>query len=100
MKKLLKIKATVIFVLIKVGGKFGGTGYGKSGLESLAMGIPTITNMTESYQKFLKENPFVVANDEKELKEKLIELIDNKNLREEIGRKSIDWLKNIILMKA
>jgi len=49
--------------------------------------------MTEEYQSFLKENPFVVANNAKELKEKLIELIDNKNLREEIGKKSIEWLK-------
>lgn len=92
-EKVLSIKATCDICIDQVGGKFGGTGYGKSGLESLAMGIPTITNMTEEYQAFLKENPFVVANNEKELKEKLIELIDNKNLREEIGHKSIEWLK-------
>ncbi len=92
-EKVLSIKATCDICIDQVGGKFGGTGYGKSGLESLAMGIPTITNMTEDYQSFLKENPFVVANNKKELKEKIIELIDNKNLREEIGRKSIQWLK-------
>ena len=92
-EKVLSIKATCDICIDQVGGKFGGTGYGKSGLESLAMGIPTITNMTEEYQSFLKENPFVVANNAKELKEKLIELIDNKNLREEIGKKSIEWLK-------
>ncbi len=91
--EVLKIKATCDICIDQVGGKYGGTGYGKSGLESLAMGIPTVTNMTDAYQKFLKENPFVVANNEKELKDKLIELIDNKNLREEIGKLSIDWVK-------
>ncbi len=92
-EKVLKVKSTCDICIDQVGGKFGGTGYGKSGLESLVMGIPTITNMTEAYQKFLRDNPFVVANNEKELKEKLIELIDNKNLREDIGKRSIEWVK-------
>lgn len=91
--KVLQIKATCDICIDQVGGTMGGTGYGKSGLEALALGIPTITNMTEDYQKFLKENPFVVCNNEKELKEKLIELIDSKNLRDEIGKKSIEWVK-------
>lgn len=92
-EKVLNIKATCDICIDQVGGIFGGTGYGKSGLESIAMGIPTITNMTESYQSFLKDNPFVVANNETQLREKLIELIDNKNLREEIGKRGINWLR-------
>lgn len=91
--KVLRVKSSCDICIDQVGGKMGGTGYGKSGLESLALGIPTITNMTEDYQKFLPENPFVVANNEKELKEKLIELIDNRNLRDEIGKRSKEWVR-------
>lgn len=99
-EKVLKIKASCDICIDQVGGKFGGTGYGKSGLESLAMGIPTITNMTEEYQEFLGDHPFVVANNENELKEKLIELIDSKNLRESIGKKSIEWVRKVHSYKS
>jgi spore maturation protein CgeB len=70
----------------------GGTGYGKAGLETLAMGIPTITNMTKDYAGWLPENPFVVANNAKELYNKLIELIENKDLREQIGINGKKWV--------
>lgn len=70
----------------------GGTGYGKAGIETLGMGIPTITNMTDDYKNWLPENPFVVANNEKQLYEKLNELIDNKILREELGANGEVWV--------
>jgi spore maturation protein CgeB len=71
----------------------GGTGYGKAGLESLGMGIPTITNMNKDYVDWLPENPFVIANDKKELYEKLSMLIEDKKLREEIGVKGKVWVE-------
>jgi hypothetical protein len=77
----------------QVGGTMGGTGYGKAGLETLAMGIPTITNMTKEYSDWLPENPFAVANTADELYKKLSELIVNKNLREEYGKKGKEWVK-------
>ena len=71
----------------------GGTGYGKAGLETLAMGIPTITNMTEEYTGWLPENPFIVANNENELYNKLNDLLENKNYREQLGERGKQWVE-------
>lgn len=90
--KLLEIKSECDISIDQVGGTMGGTGYGKAGLETLAMGIPTITNMTKEYADWLPENPFVVANNFNELYKSLIELIDNENERIEIGKKGIAWI--------
>ncbi len=91
--KVLDVKSGADICIDQVGGSMGGTGYGKAGLETLAMGIPTITNMTEDYAGWLPENPFVVANNANELYAKLNELIDNKNLRHELGKKGKTWVK-------
>ncbi len=91
--ELLKIKSGCDICIDQVGGTMGGTGYGKAGLETLAMGIPTITNMSDEYKNWLPENPFVVANNSDELYEKLNELIENGDLRSEIGLKGKDWVK-------
>ena len=92
-KKLLEIKSECNISIDQVGGTMGGTGYGKAGLETLAMGIPTITNMTSDYEEWLPENPFVVANNFDELYKSLIELIDNEGYRIENGKKGIQWVK-------
>lgn len=92
-KKLLEIKTGCDISIDQIGGTMGGTGYGKAGLETLAMGIPTITNMTNDYEEWLPENPFVVANNFDELYKSLIELIDNESLRIENGRKGVEWVK-------
>jgi len=91
--KLLDIKSGCDISIDQVGGTMGGTGYGKAGLETLAMGIPTITNMTKDYSDWLPENPFVVANNFDELYKSLIELIDNEKYRIENGKKGIEWVK-------
>jgi glycosyltransferase involved in cell wall biosynthesis len=91
-KKLLEIKSECDISIDQVGGTMGGTGYGKAGLETLAMGIPTITNMTKDYENWLPENPFVVANNFNELYKSLIELIDNEKYRFENGSKGIEWV--------
>jgi glycosyltransferase involved in cell wall biosynthesis len=92
--KLLKIKATADISIDQVGGTMGGTGYGKAGLETLAMGIPTITNMTKEYAAWLPENPFVVANDQNELYSKINFLIENRAYRIDSGNKGVSWVKN------
>lgn len=91
--EVLKIKSTCDISIDQVGGIMGGTGYGKAGLETLAMSIPTITNMTNEYEKWLPENPFIVANNFDELYLKLNELIEDKLLRDEYGRKGQEWVK-------
>lgn len=91
--KLLEIKSECDISIDQVGGTMGGTGYGKAGLETLAMGIPTITNMTKDYANWLPENPFVVANNFDELYKALIELIDSEDLRIQKGQKGKEWVK-------
>lgn len=91
-QNLLDIKSECDICIDQVGGTMGGTGYGKAGLETLAMSIPTITNMTKDYADWLPENPFVVANNFDELFEVLIKLIDNENLRIDLGKKGIEWV--------
>jgi glycosyltransferase involved in cell wall biosynthesis len=91
--ELLKVKAQADICIDQVGGTMGGTGYGKAGLETLALGIPTITNMTSEYAGWLPENPFIVANDQKELYSQLNLLIENSFFRNEIGNKGVEWVK-------
>ncbi len=91
--KLLEIKSECDISIDQVGGKMGGTGYGKAGLETLAMGIPTITNMTDDYAAWLPENPFIVANNFDELYKSLMELIDNDFIRREKGLKGKEWVR-------
>ena len=90
---LLEEKSASDISIDQVGGSMGGTGYGKAGLETLAMGIPTITNMSFEYAEWLPENPFVVANNEKELYNCLIELIDSASLRNDLGEKGKRWVE-------
>lgn len=91
--ELLLQKSKSDICIDQVGGTMGGTGYGKAGLETLAMGIPTITNMTSDYADWLPENPFVVANTANDLYNKIIELIESKQMREEFGEKGKIWVK-------
>ncbi len=91
-KQVLNIKSTCDISIDQVGGSLGGTGYGKAGLETLAMGIPTITNMHNGYASWIPENPFCVANNEESLYATLSELILNEKYREELGRKGKDWV--------
>lgn len=91
--ELLQIKSECDISIDQVGGTMGGTGYGKAGLETLAMGIPTITNMLKDYEEWLPENPFIIANNFNDLYKSLIELIDNENYRIENGKRGIDWVK-------
>jgi spore maturation protein CgeB len=48
--------------------------------------------MTEDYEKWLPENPFVVANDFKGLYQKMNELIEDAELRNEVGEKGKIWV--------
>lgn len=92
-RQVLEIKSTCDICIDQVGGNMGGTGYGKAGLETLAMGLPTITNMSFNYKDWLPENPFVVANDANELYEQLNKLIENDELRKSIGMQGKQWVR-------
>lgn len=90
--EVLAIKSQCTISIDQVGGSFGGTGYGKAGIESLAMGIPTITNMTEDYATWLPENPFVIANTANQLEEQLIRLIESPDICKTIGEQGKQWV--------
>jgi len=90
--EVLQVKCGCDIAIDQVGGSMGGTGYGKAGLETLAMGITTITNMTGEYANWLPENPFVVANNEDDLYRKLSELIENTDQRKHLGEKGKKWV--------
>lgn len=78
---------------------YGGWGYGMSSVESLAMGIPTITKINDKVERFLKDivpqnpHPFVSA-DADTLAIKLTELIENIDLRRHLSQKSREWVLN------
>ncbi|MCF8412133.1 MAG: glycosyltransferase [Melioribacteraceae bacterium] len=92
-EEVLRVKSTCDICIDQVGGLGGGTGYGKSGLETLGMGIPTIINMIPEYIEWMPENPFVIANNFDELKKALVELIDDPQLRQEYSAKGTQWVK-------
>ncbi len=93
--KVLEIKSGSDICIDQVGGSMGGTGYGKAGLETLAMGIPTITNMVQEYADWLPENPFVIANNADELYGRLNDLINSKELRSELGETGKAWVNKM-----
>ncbi len=99
-KELLAIKSECDISIDQVGGTMGGTGYGKAGLETLAMGIPTITNMTKEYAEWLPENPFVIANNFDELYKCLNDLIDDESYRNDFGKKGIEWVNKYHSFKS
>lgn len=74
-EELMRIKATCHIAIDQIGNR-GGTGYGINSLETLSMGLPTITDMNCGMDEWLPENPFTVA-DKDNLADKLIYLIDN-----------------------
>lgn len=89
--EVLSIKETCDIAIEQVG-NLGGTGYGRNSLESLALGIPTVTEMTQDYIEWLPENPFVLATPET-LFERLIDLIDNKELRRQHSKMGRAWIE-------
>jgi hypothetical protein len=89
--RVLQIKRTCDIAIEQVG-NLGGTGYGRNSLETLAMGIPTITEMTDDYLAWLPENPFILATPDT-LFERLIEVIDNRQLREERSLAGRAWVE-------
>ena len=87
-EEVLELKSTChIFV-----DQLGELGYGISGLESLAMGIPTVVELLPDHDGFLGDHPFVNANADN-LARVLRELVDNPELRTETGEKGYRWVR-------
>jgi glycosyltransferase involved in cell wall biosynthesis len=89
--QVVTIKLTCDIAVEQVG-NYGGTGYGRNSLETLAMGIPTVTEMTPDYLEWIPENPFVLATPET-LHNRLIELIDDADLRKQRASGGRIWVE-------
>lgn len=89
--RVLEIKRTCDLAIEQVG-NYGGTGYGRNSLENLALGIPTITEMTPDYISWLPEHPFVLATAET-LFDRLIELIDDASFRRRKANEGRRWVE-------
>ena len=90
--ELLELKSKCDIAIDQVGGEFGGSGYGKNSIESLAMGLPTITEFSDDYMNIIQDNPFInssICN----LKDNLLKLIKNKNHLFEYSKKGRDWVE-------
>ena len=57
----LKKKSKLDIFIDQIGDK-GGWGYGMNSIESLSMGICTLTEMNQSYEDFINDHPFVNVN--------------------------------------
>ena len=70
----------------------GGWGYGMNSVESLAMGVCTLTEMNEYYCKFIPDHPFVNVNKDN-LYDSLVKLVSDPDLRKEKGQEGTEWVK-------
>jgi glycosyltransferase involved in cell wall biosynthesis len=89
-QEVIHIKESCDLAIEQVG-NLGGTGYGRNSLETLAMGIPTITEMTPDYVAWLPQNPFVLATRET-LYASVLQLLDNAELRRELKERGRQWV--------
>ena len=76
-------------------GNYGGTAYGRSGLEFLALGIPTITEIPGEYEPLLASHPFVKAT-KHNLAEVLKKLLVDAELRREKKAEGIKWVRKFV----
>ncbi len=75
----LQMKASCHIAIDQVAS--GDMGYGVNSLESLSMGIATVTNLSNAYQEFIPDPPLFLSTADT-LKRVLIELILDRELRE------------------
>ena len=75
----------------QVGDK-GGWGYGMNSVESLSIGICTLTEMNDSYQSFIPDHPFINVTSES-LEDKLRTLIQNRERIIESGDIGYKWVR-------
>ncbi|MFC1562824.1 glycosyltransferase [candidate division KSB1 bacterium] len=84
----LKVKSTCDIVIDQL----GDLGYGYNSLESMAMGIATCTELIPEYEKFIPDHSFINVN-EKNLKEKIIQLVEDKEYRLKKGLEARSWVE-------
>ena len=89
--KLLKEKKKSDIFIDQIGDK-GGWGYGMNSVESLSMGICTLTQINKKYNLFIPDNPFININ-KNNLEYVLNDLIENKEKVYLKSKKSKKWVE-------
>ena len=92
-EEAIKIKSTCDILIDQINDK-GGWGYGMSSIEAMAMGLCCATQMNEEYEKFIPDHPFININN-KNLYDKLTELIDNPKDISKLKKQSRDWVEKM-----
>jgi len=72
--------------------QIGDLGYGINSLEALAMGIPCCSCLAPGFAEEYPDHPFVQVN-KNNLKAELLRLIQDSELRKELGFKGRDWVE-------
>ena len=70
----------------------GDMGYGVNSLESLSMGVCTVTNLSEAYQNFIPDHPFALAEPHN-LEKVLAELVLDEQLRSRYASAGPAWIR-------
>jgi len=89
-EEALKVKAKCDIFIDQITDK-GGWGYGASSVESLALGLPTMTLINPEVDSFLESHPFVSTSSDNLLKD-LIQLLEDSDLRREYSRRGREWV--------
>jgi len=90
-KRCMELKATCDIGIDQIG-NYAGTAYGRSGLEFLALGIPTITEIPKEYEYLLPGHPFITAS-RKTLEDVLYDLLSNPELRQMKRIQGLKWVR-------
>mgnify|MGYP001162535146 FL=1 len=90
-EEAIKRKKKCDIFIDQIGDK-GGWGYGMNSVESLSMGICTLTQINKKYQSFIPDNPFININ-KNNLEKLLRELIENRKKLSLISNKSKKWVE-------
>jgi len=88
--RVLKLKSECHIAIDQIAS--GDMGYGVNSLESLAMGMCTVTNLSEAYQNFIPDHPFALAEPHN-LGKVLTGLILDKQLRNKYAAAGPAWIK-------
>ena len=86
----LGLKATCDLAIEQVGNR-AGTGYGMNSIETLAMGIPTLTEFTQTYAEFIPDHPFILVT-ERTLEDVLVRVIKDPEERRRKAREGRAWV--------
>jgi len=91
-KKCMELKTTCDIGIDQIG-NYAGTGYGRSGLEFLALGIPTITEIPGEYEHLLPGHPFINAT-VSDFEDVLYKLLTDAASRQQKSTQGIKWVND------